>query len=106
MTKEFTVRDAVEHPDFLPTLRSELRRIFKEKEDLTRTYLLRRTPLDRLMEKGVFVYDDELMQTVRDVLEQRSDLSSGERSVIRHLILITFAKMGEKIKFGELTEND
>lgn len=99
MSEKLTVQDAISHPDFIPTFRGELKRLYTEKSRIEDAGLkLKRTPFDRLTSRGVFVYDDKLVEHVYAVMEQRSKLPSGERQTLLHLTYMTIARMHEKMK--------
>lgn len=97
-TQSQRVKAAVNHPHFIPSLRSELQRIFatmdaEEQEDTPAT------PFDNLMCQGLFTIgrEDKLRECIQEVADQRSNLTPEEQSCLLHLTYMAIAQIGKGV---------
>ena len=74
------------HPDYLPTFRAELKRIYAQGKSAT---------LESLLLKGLFIYgrEERLIAEINAVAEERSELTSEEQQYLLRLAYIAMGKM-------------
>lgn len=80
------LQEAMGHPDYIPTLRAELKRISAQGESAT---------LDSLMLKGLFIYGQEerLKEELMAIAEENSELTAEEQQYLLRLAYIAMSKM-------------
>lgn len=80
------LQEAMSHPNYLPTLRRELKRIVSEGESET---------LDRIITRGLLLYGNEerLKAEIVAIAEERSDLPEQEQQYLLRLAYIAMGAM-------------
>lgn len=80
------LQEAMSHPNYIPTLRIELKRIYAQGESAT---------LDSLMLKGLFIYGQEerLKEEIVAIAEEHSELTAEEQQYLLRLAYIAMGKM-------------
>lgn len=80
------LQEAMGHPDYIPTFRAELKRIWAQGDNVT---------LDSLTMRGLFLYGNEerLTAEIKAIAEENSELTAEEQQYLLHLAYIAMAKM-------------
>lgn len=80
------LQEAMGHPDYIPTLRTELKRIYAQGESVT---------LESLLLKGLFIYgrEERLKEEIVAIIEECSELTAEEQQYLLHLAYIAMGKM-------------
>lgn len=80
------LQEAMGHPNYIPTFRAELKRIWQGGDNAT---------LDSLTMRGLFLYGNEerLTAEIKAIAEEYSELTAEEQQYLLRLAYIAMAKM-------------
>lgn len=80
------LQEAMGHPDYIPTFRAELKRIWAQGDNVT---------LDSLTMRGLFLYGNEerLTAEINAIAEKNSELTAEEQQYLLRLAYIAMGKM-------------